>query len=322
MKRKTRRDEQHKDWFYPSHYNKWEEKRNGAYIFKAPVSVSLFTEEEFLAARKYILQKEDCFDGNWWLNAPVGKDRLKYVDYDYIGEDSEECHLMISKDSILPDKKLHVHPVLTFSDPILEAGRPFIYGKNAYLAVSADKMVSIQYIDLDRQKDGKYHFAFPFDKSQKTNDFSQSDLCGKMNEWLEKEILFTNNKLIQWLIMDEAYHRLDAEKVFDDYNTLYKSIHRHWEKAEKRGEHTHIDIMDTEEGQRFGELMGPRLTEKVAELYDELKEKGYLKLECFGGWLGDPPQELLDEEESSRAASIEGSIEDASEDEDEEKDLE
>ena len=81
-------------------------------------------------------------------------------------------------------------------------------------------------------------------------------------------------------------------------------------------------IMDTEEGQRFGELMGPRLTEKVAELYDELKEKGYLKLECFGGWLGDPPQELLDEEESSRAASIEGSIEDASEDEDEEKDLE
>ena len=289
--RKTRRDEQHKEWFYPSHYTKWEEKENGAYIFKDPVGVSLFTEEEFLAARKYILQNEHRFEGcgKMWLNAPVGKDRLKYVDYD----------LEISEDSISPDKKLHVHPVLTFSDPILEAGRPFIYGKNAYLAVSADKMVSIQSVDLDRQKDGKYHFTFPFDKSQKTNDFSKSDLCRKMNDWFEKEILFSNKMLNLWLITDEAYHRLDAEKIFDDYNTLYKSIHRQWEKVEKRGgQHIHIDIMDTEEGRRFKELMGPRLTEKMAELYDELHEKGYLKLECFNGWLGNPPQELLNEEEN------------------------
>lgn len=300
--RKTRRDEQHKEWFYPSHYSEWEEKENGAYIFETPISASLFTEEEFLAARKYILQNEHRFEGcgTWWLNAPVGKDRLKYVDYDLeIDEDSVDCHLMISEDSISPDKELHVHPVLTFSDPILEAGRPFIYGKNAYLAVSADKMVSIQSVDLDRQKDDKYRFTFPFDKSQKTNDFSKSDLCRKMNDWLEKEILLSNNRLIQWLVIDEAYHRLNAEKIFDDYNTLYKSLHRQWKKAEKRGgQHIHIDIMDTEEGRRFKELMGPRLTEKMAELYDELNEKGYLKLECFNGWLGNPPQELLDEEES------------------------
>ncbi|MBR3517806.1 MAG: hypothetical protein IKO10_16010 [Lachnospiraceae bacterium] len=287
---KTRRDEQHKEWFYPSYYNKWEEKENGAYIFEAPVSASLFTEEEFFAAREYILQNEHRFEGcgKMWLNAPVGKDRLKYVDYDFT----------ISEDSISPDKELHVHPVLTFSDPILEAGKPFIYGKNAYLAVSADKMVSIQSVNLDRWKDGKHRFIFPFDKSQKTNDFSKSDLCRKMNDWLEKEILLSNNRLVQWLIIDEAYHRLDAEKIFDNYNTLYKSLHRQWKKAEKRGDkHIRTDIMDTEEGQRFKELMGPRLTEKMAELYDELDKKGYLKLECFDGWLGNPPQELLDEEE-------------------------
>ena len=206
---KTRRDEQHKEWFYPSYYNKWEEKENGAYIFEAPVSASLFTEEEFFAAREYILQNEHRFEGcgKMWLNAPVGKDRLKYVDYDFT----------ISEDSISPDKELHVHPVLTFSDPILEAGKPFIYGKNAYLAVSADKMVSIQSVNLDRWKDGKHRFIFPFDKSQKTNDFSKSDLCRKMNDWLEKEILLSNNRLVQWLIIDEAYHRLDAEKIFDNY---------------------------------------------------------------------------------------------------------